>query len=123
MHTRRTARAQGRRQRQPGLTLTSHDGISSCEARHTPPPADDVPPSARQSLQFGLCAGQARAMHSVPQNLATRHPEHFLSLRRAPQPKQHATATSREHAIRSHAALIAALCSEVRAPACAAASR
>jgi len=73
--------------------------------------------SSRQSLQFGLCAGQARATHSAPQNLATWHLAHVLSLRRAPQPKQHADATSREHAILSQAAMIAALCSAVKAAA------
>ena len=50
----------------------------------------------RQSLQFGLCAGQARAMHSLLQNRATWHLAHFLSWCCVPQPRQRAVAASRE---------------------------
>jgi hypothetical protein len=74
-------------------------------------------------IQFGLCPGQARATHAVLQNRATWHLAHVLSLRRAPQPMQHADATSREHAIRSHAASMEASSSEANALGCAVASR
>jgi hypothetical protein len=51
--------------------------------------------SARQALQLTLCAGHMRAVHSLSQKRATRHLEHVLSLRAAPQPTQHADTTSR----------------------------
>jgi hypothetical protein len=51
--------------------------------------------SARNALQLALCAGHMRAVHSVSQKRATRHLEHVLSLRTAPQPTQHADTTLR----------------------------
>jgi hypothetical protein len=64
--------------------------------------------SLRHALQAALCAGHMRAMHSVSQKRAMRHPLHILSLREAPQATQHTAVTSRlpaSDARRSAAAL------------------
>jgi hypothetical protein len=51
--------------------------------------------SLHHTLQLALCAGHMRAVHSMSQKRTTRHLEHVLSLREAPQPTQHADVPSR----------------------------